>query len=447
MNMQDDNDRVDSPDPISNIELPILATDQVNVDSIRVKHESLLNLLVWLYCFALIFLVGFVVFIELQFLVTIAVIIVVIALINWISWSWFKSYLKGHTLKVNEEHFPHVHQAIELASTAMNVESPEVFVMPGNGMFDVLVARRYTRRGLIIMTSNMMDDFSEAPTSREFMFFIGRQLGHIRAGHFKWWFIRDTFGFFSGPLYFAWRRKCHLTADRYGLMVSGDAQASFRALSRITIGKGLAPSTRINGIHKQIREEIRGFWCWIYNLFSSYPYMIVRMAKLIEYARSLADGASPGVFKIQYPSLKQKSILIIHGHDELALLQLREFFMENYPLLDVRVMQQRQNGAMSMAEKFEMTSEGVSVAIALMTPDDVAYAVKNPETVIDRARQNVVMEIGWAWARLGREQMLLFAKNGVEVPSDFSGIEVLEYSDSPRERLEDLRKFLKNPKL
>ena len=39
-----------------------------------------------------------------------------------------------------------------------------------------------------------------------------------------------------------------------------------------------------------------------------------------------------------------------------------------------------------------------------------------------RARQNVVLETGYFWGKLGRDRMVILADKGVELPSDMQGV-------------------------
>ena len=59
-----------------------------------------------------------------------------------------------------------------------------------------------------------------------------------------------------------------------------------------------------------------------------------------------------------------------------------------------------------------------------------------------RARQNIWIEIGWIWGRLGRNKLILLCKGNIEVPSDLQGMEYYSYSDSPLEVTESIRAFI-----
>jgi predicted nucleotide-binding protein len=59
----------------------------------------------------------------------------------------------------------------------------------------------------------------------------------------------------------------------------------------------------------------------------------------------------------------------------------------------------------TMPEKFEETARKVKGAVVLLTPDDVLVA-KSDAKGGPRARQNVILEIGWCWAHMGRTRFL-----------------------------------------
>lgn len=63
----------------------------------------------------------------------------------------------------------------------------------------------------------------------------------------------------------------------------------------------------------------------------------------------------------------------------------------------------------------------------LLTPDDEGCAVgakPNP-----RARQNVVLELGYFIGRLGRERVCALTRGNIELPSDFGGVVYEPFDD------------------
>lgn len=78
-------------------------------------------------------------------------------------------------------------------------------------------------------------------------------------------------------------------------------------------------------------------------------------------------------------------------------------------------------GSETVIEKLERLGSGTGFAIALMTADDVGSATGD-DALLGRARQNVLIELGWFLGRLGRERVRIIRDVNAEMPSDFGGI-------------------------
>lgn len=94
-----------------------------------------------------------------------------------------------------------------------------------------------------------------------------------------------------------------------------------------------------------------------------------------------------------------------------------------------------------MPLKFEKLASRVDGAIALVTPDDIGGLASESNKQVARARQNVWVEVGWFWGRLGRDRLLLLKKGDVEFPSDLSGLEHYSYTNDPRDCREEIMQF------
>ena len=79
--------------------------------------------------------------------------------------------------------------------------------------------------------------------------------------------------------------------------------------------------------------------------------------------------------------------------------------------------------------------------MAILTPDDIAVTART-NLQSSRARQNVIVEVGWFWGRFGRGRCLLLVRGDVELPSDLSGVEVHRFTTSPAECSEVVRDFI-----
>ena len=110
--------------------------------------------------------------------------------------------------------------------------------------------------------------------------------------------------------------------------------------------------------------------------------------------------------------------------------------------LEPIVLQERPNQGKTIIEKFEANSENVGYAVVLLTPDDVGKANGEAGEPKPRARQNVVMELGYFIGALGRERVCALKKAEVEIPSDIHGVAWVDLDDAGAWKL-DLCKELK----
>jgi predicted nucleotide-binding protein len=141
-----------------------------------------------------------------------------------------------------------------------------------------------------------------------------------------------------------------------------------------------------------------------------------------------------------------KNFLIIHGRgaDEY---KLQSILQNDLGLPKPAIMKDmRGAGSSTLPEKFETIAATVHAAIAVVTADDIGGLLerKGPIGLNYRARQNVWLEIGWFWGRLGRQRILLLCKGETEIPSDLSGIEVSYYKEDPSECLKAIAEFVQN---
>jgi len=154
---------------------------------------------------------------------------------------------------------------------------------------------------------------------------------------------------------------------------------------------------------------------------------------------NLPVPAEPEVAEVQVPDPgSSRTVFIIHGHDELNLLRLKELLKERWQLNPV-VLSGKAGKGRTLIEKFEQEAPGAVFAIALMTPDDVV-AVDGQE--YGQARPNVVFELGWFYGRLGRSRVCILLKEGSSIHSDLNGISRIDFQESVTETLDQLEREL-----
>lgn len=112
-------------------------------------------------------------------------------------------------------------------------------------------------------------------------------------------------------------------------------------------------------------------------------------------------------------------IFIVHGHDDGALNGLARF-LEKLKL-EVIILKEQPNQGRTIIEKYEASASEVGFAVVLLTPDDVGASVA-VGSQSQRARQNVIFELGYFAGKLGRGRVCLLRKGDVEIPSDLFGV-------------------------
>jgi predicted nucleotide-binding protein len=115
-----------------------------------------------------------------------------------------------------------------------------------------------------------------------------------------------------------------------------------------------------------------------------------------------------------------KRVFVVHGHNEVMKLAVARL-LEKLKLEPIILHEQESRG-LTIIEKIERYSD-VGFAVVLMTADDVGAAkAKSPDGLQARSRQNVILELGYFVALLGRSCVCALYESGVEVPSDFDGV-------------------------
>ena len=112
-------------------------------------------------------------------------------------------------------------------------------------------------------------------------------------------------------------------------------------------------------------------------------------------------------------------VFVVHGHDEAAKLAMVNF-VKTFDLNPI-ILDEKANEGQTIIEKFEAHAGDAGYAIVLLTPDDVG-APRGANKIKPRARQNVILELGYFMGKLGRKRVCVLYKEKVELPSDIHGI-------------------------
>lgn len=130
-----------------------------------------------------------------------------------------------------------------------------------------------------------------------------------------------------------------------------------------------------------------------------------------------------------------ENVFIVHGHDrDFAEVVAR--FIEKRGLNGV-ILHEQPNKSRTIIEKFEQHAITCRYAIVLFTPDDEGRERNGTGDLRPRARQNVLLELGYFIGRLHRARVAVIYDESVELPSDYHGVLYIPKDDMWRSRLAD----------
>lgn len=104
------------------------------------------------------------------------------------------------------------------------------------------------------------------------------------------------------------------------------------------------------------------------------------------------------------------------------------------------ILHERASKGSTIIEKLEKHAN-VAFAIILLTPDDVGSIATGQNNLLPRARQNVVLELGYFMGRLGRMRTCALVVEGVELPTDYSGVVYIQIDEKDAWKFELAREL------
>jgi hypothetical protein len=104
-------------------------------------------------------------------------------------------------------------------------------------------------------------------------------------------------------------------------------------------------------------------------------------------------------------ALISKRVFVVHGHDDGAKEAVARY-LERLGL-EAIILHEKPNEGRTVIEKVEAFSD-VGFAVVLLTPDDLGAAKEDATSLKARARQNVVLELGYFLGKLKRSRVCVW---------------------------------------
>ncbi len=134
-------------------------------------------------------------------------------------------------------------------------------------------------------------------------------------------------------------------------------------------------------------------------------------------------------------------IFIVYGHDGQIKAEVART-LEKLSLTPI-ILHEQANSGKTIIEKFEYNADRAGFAIIILTADDMGYAKNKDDNAKPRARQNVILELGYFTGKLGRDRVFMLYDKAVELPSDYHGVGYTPLDDAGAWKM-GLCKELKN---
>lgn len=131
--------------------------------------------------------------------------------------------------------------------------------------------------------------------------------------------------------------------------------------------------------------------------------------------------------------MKLDTVFIIHGHDDNLKREV-QLFLERGKVKN-KILHELPDKGRTIIDKLVDETEDACFAIALFTPDDITIDQNK------RARQNVILEVGYFIGKIGRSNVRMMLKDKIEIPSDLSGILYEKYNDNSEWKINLIREL------
>jgi Zn-dependent protease with chaperone function len=195
--------------------------------------------------------------------------------------SFARGRLLGGGLRVHAGQFGHVYALVDDCARRLRMPTPHVFVR--DDPFVPVVAIGIGEPYAVVLSAQHLEEFGEG----ELRFLIGRELGHIAAGHTRFTSLLSANGRETGVIalaFGAWLRRIDYTADRIGLLCCGSLEAAMRAIAVSTFGT-VGHKVDLGAFAEQLKELHAEPSLRLAEWTASTPYATNRIAALHRFAR------------------------------------------------------------------------------------------------------------------------------------------------------------------
>jgi hypothetical protein len=164
---------------------------------------------------------------------------------------------------------------------------------------------------------------------------------------------------------------------------------------------------------------------------------LLSLAERLQYAEEPAplSPAQPGD-PVLFPR-GEPVIFLVHGHDHDSRDKVRTFLERaGDHKHEIVILDDAASKGQTVVEKLEEHASTSQYAVVLLTGDDIGGETGSMlDELHPRARQNVILELGWFCGEIGRKHVAVLYEDGVELPSDIAGLVYISLAQDWEKRL------------
>jgi len=243
------------------------------------KHEKLSLVLAVIVSASLIFILTT---ISVGTLLIAILIMALVFRINWI-------HTRAGLMEVTRHNYSDIYGMAQIAAGRLRVPMPPVYVMQDPipnaftmGLFD---------ENWIVINSGIM----ELLTKDELLTVIGHEMGHIKYRHATWLVLTNPrhnvrfplLAHILRPIFNNWHLRSEYSADRAGLIASGEIRSCILTEIKLMAGKRLPPEFDLDKYLKQLEErQDSASDSLLEVVFRTHPFAKNRIRQMLDFHRS-----------------------------------------------------------------------------------------------------------------------------------------------------------------
>jgi len=192
--------------------------------------------------------------------------------------------LIGSSVMIHERQYPRVFGIVKHACATLEIPMPLIFAREDN--YVPVAGLGFGEPYALIISSHWIEEFEDD----ELAFMIGRELGHIAAGHTRYLSLLSVNGRENplvAVLFGPWLRRCTFTCDKVGLLVCGSFDAALRAIAVAEFhefGRKVDTAAFAEQAREIANDSVLRWGTWL----GSEPYATARIASLQRFVDSHA---------------------------------------------------------------------------------------------------------------------------------------------------------------